>query len=72
MNCKDAQLEMHVVWKDFARVSRQSGQGMVEYALILGFVVVISTVLFITRPELAEGIEGITERVTNLIDSITT
>lgn len=48
----------------------QKGQGMVEYALIIAFVVAVSVALFVTRPELAQGIGAIMDRAANLLESL--
>ena len=47
----------------------QKAQGMVEYALILAFVIVISVALAISRPELAKEISGVMDHAASLFSS---
>lgn len=60
---------MYVVGNDTESMRTQKGQGMVEYALIIAFVVALSVVLFVMRPELAQGIGAIADRASNLLDT---
>lgn len=54
---------------DVEPLESQKGQGMVEYALVIAFVVALSVVLFVTRPELAQGIGAIADRASNLLET---
>lgn len=45
--------------KDLTTGNTQKGQGMVEYALIIAFVVVVSVALALSRPEIAREIMGV-------------
>ena len=48
----------------------EKGQGMVEYALILAFVVAVATVVFVqgTNSGLGAAINGIVDKVTNAVN----
>ena len=47
--------------------SGEKGQGLVEYALILAFVVALSMVLLAVRPELRESIAAVFGRMAELL-----
>ena len=59
----------YVVGNDTGSMGAQKGQGMVEYAIIIAFVVAISVVLIGVRPELAQGIGAIAERAASFLGS---
>ncbi len=58
---------MHVIEYSLDVIGRQKGQGMVEYALVIAFVVAIAVVLFTTRPELSHSISGVMENASSTL-----
>ncbi len=51
----------------FARCHRQRGQSLVEYALLLAFVVGLCAVLLLVRPDFREAIGGIYESAATMM-----
>lgn len=51
-----------------ARCHRQRGQSLVEYALLLAFVVVFCAVLLLVRPDFREAVGGIYESAASMMD----
>ncbi len=61
----------------FSRVMRcamrkysQKGQGFVEYALVIAFVVAIAVLLTVVRPDLMDAVRASFDRPTAVIDSV--
>ena len=48
------------------RLKAQSGQGLVEYALVLAFVIAIGVGLLSVKPELKDAVVGVYDSVTAL------
>ena len=51
----------------FARCRRQGGQSLVEYALLLAFVVGFCAVLLLVRPDFREALGGIYESAATMM-----
>ena len=45
----------------------QEGQGLVEYALVLAFIIILGVVLLTVRPELRDSITAVFERMAGLL-----
>ena len=59
---------MDEIWDGLtAGTSGQEGQGLVEYALVLAFIVVLSMVLLTVRPELRDSITAVFDRMAELL-----
>ena len=61
---------MYGIWDDLtAGISRQKGQGLVEYALLLAFLVTLGAILLMVRPELRESITNTFTSMAEILDS---